>query len=98
MAAPALKLLLLDKTDKLGAGLAAIREHQSDLIDLDGWEDAMSYATCTSNISIAVHNNKTYDVVKSYLDVDNNQVVMIGKEAIEPYDIWPVPPKMPEPW
>ena len=78
------KLLLIEAEDS--NGLISIRDHMDDLIDLpDG--DMLSDATCTSNTTRVIKDDKVYVCIKSYFDLDNNYRIIMAKRELETFDV-----------
>ena len=53
-----IKALLIGKEEKLGNGLAVIRERESEMISIDDYEVALSDATSSGNPARIIKNNK----------------------------------------
>ena len=88
------KILLLDPKDNLGNGLAALRTRESDLIDISGYEDALSDATSVGGLAAHfIKDNKVYRIFKNYFDYDKKTRVYLARLEMEPYDIYPIPEK-----
>lgn len=90
MALP-IKLLLIEKGDKLGNGLAAIRAREGDLMDISDYESAMSDSTSTANPNYVIVDNKVYRMIKTYFDLENERRIVIAKEDMESYDVIATP-------
>lgn len=90
MAIP-LKLLLIKPGDCLGNGLAAIRERESEFIDISGYEIAMSDATATTNPGYIIKDNSVYRIIKTYFDLDKSVRIALAKQDNDVYDVWPLP-------
>lgn len=81
--------LCLDKDNKDGNGLAAIRKYASKRIAVDPEvvaciTDAMSY--------FVVQNNKVYSISKIYIDTDKDEWTYICNELdVYAGDIYPIP-------
>ena len=86
-----IKVLLIDKNEKLGNGLAVIRERESEMITIDDFEVALSDATSSGNPARVIKNNKIYKIIKTYFDLDNNCRIVLAKEEENAFDIWPTP-------
>ena len=87
-----IKALLIGKEEKLGNGLAVIREKESEMISIDDYEVALSDATSSGNPARIIKNNKVYKVIKTYFDLDKNARIILAKEEENGFDIWPLPP------
>ena len=85
-----IKLLLLNPEDKLGNGLRAIREKESDLIDISNYEPGVSDPAITTNPGYVIKDNKVYRIIKTYFDLDKGYRVFIAKLDMEGYDVYPV--------
>ena len=86
-----IKLLLLKPGDKLGNGLAAIRTHEADMIDISDYEAGISDPTITTCPGFVIKDNVVYHVIRSYFDLDKNCRLFIAKKEMEPFDVYPVP-------
>lgn len=86
-----IKALLIGKEEKLGNGLAVIRERESEMISIDDYEVALSDATSSGNPARIIKNNKVYKIIKNYFDLDNNTRIILAKEESEVFDVWPIP-------
>ena len=91
MASPALKLLLVKKTDEFKTGLQAIRARASEFIDISEYETAMSDATSVDSRPWIIKDNKVYMTMKVYFDLDNNCRILLAQEDIQKFDQWPIP-------
>lgn len=85
------KVLLIDKKDKLGNGLANIRTNASKMIDISVFEDGFSDSTSTTTHAYIIKDNVTYRIIRNYFDLDKQERVYIAVEDVEPYDIYPIP-------
>ena len=86
-----IKALLIGKEEKLGNGLAVIRERESEMISIDDYEVAVSDATSSGNPARIIKNNKVYKIIKNYFDLDNNARIILANEESEVFDVWPIP-------
>lgn len=91
MASPALKLLLVKKTDEFKTGLQAIRARANEFIDISEYETAMSDATSVDSRPWIIKDNKVYMTMKVYFDLDNNCRILLAQEDIQKFDQWPIP-------
>ena len=89
MAAP-VKLLLIAKDEKLGNGLASIREKESEMIAFDDYEPGLSDSTSSTNPSRVIKDNKVYKIIKTYFDLDKRCRIMLAKEEENSFDVWPL--------
>ena len=87
------KILLIDpENDNYGNGLAAIRTRESELIDITGFEDALSDATSVGGLNAHfIKDNRGYGIIKNYFDYDKKRRVYIAKYESERYNEYPLP-------
>ena len=76
---------LIDKGEDV-YGLRALREREADFIDISDYENGLSDATCTTVKQFIIKEDKVYNVVKTYFDLDNNQRILLAKECTETFD------------
>lgn len=71
--------LLIDSPEQ-NSGLKAIRERESDLIDISSFVDdnACGDSTSASNTNNFIKNNKVYRIKKVYMDLDKNKRIFLG--------------------
>lgn len=87
--AVAVKALLLAKDDTLGNGLRAIRERESEMIDISEYEPGLSDATSSTIQQYIIKDNKVYKTIRTYFDLDNNTRLLLCKEQNEVFDVLP---------
>lgn len=85
------KVLLIDKKDKLGNGLANIRTNANKMIDISAFEAGFSDSTSTTTHAYIIKDNVTYRIIRNYFDLDKQERVYIAVEDVEPYDVYPIP-------
>lgn len=90
MAVIPIKVILLEKGEKLGTGLTALRTKESEAIDITDYEVALSDATSASGYTYFVKDNKAYAAVRNYLDLDRNIRFIIARNEGNSFDRWPV--------
>lgn len=92
MAIPA-KLILIEKNERIGVGLQAIREKEASAIDITefgGETNAFGDSTSASNKGFIIKNNKVYTIMKTFMDLDKNCRYFVAKDEGLSSNIWPV--------
>ena len=83
------KALLLEPEDTLGNGLASIRGLESRMIDITDFDIAMSDSTSAAGHGYIIKDNKVYNIIKTYMDLDKNVRIVMAKLDVERYDVLP---------
>lgn len=89
MAIP-IKAILLEKDERIGTGLTALRQKMATAIDISDYGDALSDSTSTTTHAYIIKNDKAYKVVRNFLDLDNNTRFIMAKNDENSFDRWPV--------
>lgn len=89
MAIP-IKAILLEKNERIGTGLTALRQKMSTAIDISEYGDALSDATSSTTHGYIIKDNKAYTIVRNFLDLDNNTRYIMAKNDENSFDRWPV--------
>lgn len=89
MAIP-IKAILLEKDERIGTGLTALRMKMSSAIDISEYGDALSDSTSSTTHAYIIKNNKAYKVVRNFFDLDNNIRYIMAKNDENSFDRWPV--------
>ena len=84
------KAILIEKNERLGTGLTALRTKMGSAIDISEYGDALSDATSTTTHGYIIKNNKAYKIVRNFLDLDNNIRFIMAKNDENGFDKWPV--------
>lgn len=78
--------LLLDKNSSIN-GLRAIREKESELIDLNDWQNGIEQdATCSVTKQLIIKNDRVYSVRKTYFDLDKERRILLCEDVTETFD------------
>ena len=89
MAIP-VKAILIEPEYRGGYGLTAIRELESQAVDVSEFDtsNALSDPTCCSGAyGYIIKNNKVYRIMKAYMDVDKNVRWLLCKNDTRSLDI-----------
>lgn len=84
-----IKAILLEKNDKIGTGLYALREKEANAVDISSYGEALSDPTSSTNHGNIIKNNKVYTIIRTYIDLDKNCRFIIAKHEDNSFDRYP---------
>lgn len=76
------KALLLADNNTTGSGLKSIRHTNAKMVDISAYASVLG----TNLYFHIIYQNTVYLVIKQYVDLDKNQVILMAKEEIERYN------------
>ena len=77
-----IKALLLADNNTTGSGLKSIRHTNAKMVDISAYASVLG----TNLYFHIIYQNTVYLVIKQYVDLDKNQVILMAKEEIERYN------------